>query len=739
MHSFKLLSLILLLSSSLLGQAPDKHPRVGLALSGGAAHGFAHIGVLQYMEEVGIKVDYITGTSMGSVIGGLYAMGYSPDEIAVIAGEQDWSLLISNRSPLWEVAPVEKDAHEKIPVSVVWKDNSFRFPRGLMLGQKLDLIISKIYAPAYFIDDFDDLHIPFRCITVDIEDGSLDILDSGYLGEAIRASMAIPTVFPPKEIDGTLYVDGGLLRNFPVQEVIDMGADIVIGVYVGGVKEKRDNLNSALDIFKQTSWMSSILDSEKQEKLTDVCIKPPVKEIGSFDFGKFQECIDIGYAEAAKYEAELRAIAMTISSRPAEKVNPKLNNLDYLRFSDIYTTAKVKCHNQMILDKLSFGVGENVSFAQLEESLSLVYGTKNFAKTSYDFDVSDDGIELIVNSEEIDPYSIGISLNRFRYYNASVILSGSIRNSIGKPSHFRANLRLSENPGVQAQYTYRLPTNSLYMGQVAAKYETFRMPLYNGSQIDRLYRADQAELKIGILKEWKNKYLFNANYRYQFDKLRPIVFKLNDIRRYKTYKHGIEIGLTYNSLDRPVFPESGMKVKISSDLVINNRLKRVDHSESTTFLQFTEDKTYVNAYVNYEYYKSMGKVCTEVNVRARISSGQSFLDNYKLGGPVQEKNDTYGFVGLSDTEILIGDHISGKIGLRINVRSQLYVTPTVQYVYGKDFLSYAFDQSSIISELGYGVGFGIMTPIGPVTLDIGYTSLKDRAVANLGFGFRHIM
>lgn len=738
MHFYKILAAFLLISSCLWSQAPVRHPKVGLALSGGAAHGFAHIGVLQYLDEMGIKVDYVTGTSMGSVIGGLYAMGYTADEIAEIAAGIDWSLLISNRSPLWEVAPVEKEAHEKIPVSVVWKDNAFRFPRGIMLGQKLDLIISKIYAPAYFIDDFDDFHIPFRCLAVDIVDGSLDVLDSGYLGEAIRASMAIPSVFPPKEIDGTLYVDGGLLRNYPAQEVIDLGAEFVIGVYVGGVMEERDKLQSAFDIFKQTTWMNSILDSKEQEKLVDINIVPDVKEIGSFEFERYQDFIDLGYAAAADHTDELREISVKLKERPQQQRNPKLNSLDYLRFSEISTSATESYYHQMIIDKLNFKVGENVSFNQLEESLSLVYGTKNFSKTSYDFEVGDEGIELIVNTEEVDPYSIGVSLNRFRYYNASIIVSGAIRNKFGRPSQLKVDLRLSENPGVQLDYSLRLPS-SQYIMHIAAKYETFRMPLYNLNQIDRLYRADQGEIKAGLMKEWKNKFLFNANYRYQFDKLRPIVFKDNDIRRYKTYKHGLEIGLVYNDLDRPVFPESGVKVRLSSDIIIDNRLRRIEQSDSIRFLPFQEDKRYLNASFGIQYYKNLGKVCAELDARGRLSTGQSLLDNYKLGGPVQEKNDTYGFVGLNDSELIVGDHIFGKFGLRINLRKQLYITPTLQYIYGKDFLSFAFGHSDIVSELGYGLGFGIMTPIGPVTLDVGYTSLKNRAVANLGFGFRHIM
>ena len=739
MHYIRLIALVLTLCGGdiLIAQEATPQPKVGLALSGGAAHGFAHIGVLQYFEEIGLEVDYITSTSMGSVIGGLYAMGFSADEIAKISSEQDWTLLMSNRSPLWEIAPIEKASHEKIPLSIIWNDNAFRFPKGLMQGQKLDLIISKIYSSAYFIDDFDEFHIPFRCLAVDLEDGSIDVLDSGFIGEAIRASMAIPTVFPPKEIEGTMYVDGGLLRNFPVEEVIDMGADITIGVYVGGVKQTRDKLYSAFDVFKQTSWMSSILDSEKQEKLLDVCIRPEVKDIGSFAFDRYEEFIVLGYEKAKEHGEALKAIAA--KQKKKTKYNAKLNKLDYLRFSEIGTSESDRVFSKMIINKLNFKTKENVSFAQLEESLALVYGTKNFSKTSYDFDIIDDGIEIIVNSEDVDPYSIGLSLNRFKYYNAAIILSAGIRNKLGKPSYFRTDVRLSENPGIEGEYYHRLPSNPDLLFTAGGKYETHRMPFYNDEQVDRLYEADNAILEFGISKEWKNKFLFNLQYLYQFDKLSPVVFKSNDIRTYKTHKQGLRAGLIFNSLDNHIFPDNGSKLDFSVSYIYNNRLKRTNRSEAADFINISEDKAYFNLDLDYSHFRSLGQLCLEFYIKGRISSGQSLLDSYRIGGPMQENDNVYGFIGLSDSELIAGDHFSPKLALRYNLSEKLYIIPQVQYLYGNNYLSYAFDQKRTVSVIGYGFGLGMNTPIGPVTIDIGMTNLSDRVVSNLGFGFRHIM
>jgi len=719
--------------------ADDGRPKVGLVLSGGAAHGFAHVGVLQYMEEIGLEIDYITGTSMGSVIGGLYAMGYSADEIADIAGNQDWELLVSNHSPLWEVAPIEKSNHEKIPLSIFWNNNSFSLPRGIIKGQKLDLIISKIYCPAYFIDNFDNFHIPFKCVAVDIVDGSIDVLDTGFIGESIRASMAIPSVFPPKKIGNTLYVDGGLLRNFPVQENLDMGSDITIGVYVGSKPSKKEELKSSIGIFKQSLSMGSYLDSENQAKLLDVLIEPDVKDLGSFDFNDFQTFIDKGYSAARKNSDALKSIVkgQDYFSKPTRR--PKLNKLDFLRFSDISTTDDDPVFRKMIVNALKFKENENVSFEQLEESLALVFGTKNFAKTTYDFDITEDGIELIVKTDEIEPYSLGVSLNRFKHYNASLILTGEARNIFGKPSSLRLDARLSENPGVQGTYYLRIPSNPTFIVKASAKYEKFQLPFFNNKVIDRLYIGQAGVVSLSINKEWKNKYLFHLTYKKRFDLLKSRVFKNNDLRRLSSSRNAFELGLSYNALDKQVFPEEGMKFSLNAGVVIDNDIERSNQSEGTDFLNFTDDNAYPYSEFDFHSYLTYLNLCFEFQARGRYSTGKSFLDNYKIGGPIQEKNYQYGFAGLDDSELIVGNHASARAALRFNLFKRLYVSPQVQYIYGEDYLSYAYETERFISELGYGVSLGLNTPIGPVVLEVGYSGFRSRAIATLGFGFRHIL
>jgi len=716
-----------------------QRPKVGLALSGGAAHGLAHIGVIKYLEELEIEVDYITGTSMGSIIGGMYAMGFGAEEIAKVASAQDWNLLMSNHTPLYEVSPIEKKFHEKIPLSIFWKNEAFRLPQGFIRGQKLDLIISKIYYPAYFIDDFDDLYIPFRCVATDIEDGSIDVLDCGYLGESIRASMAIPTVFTPKEINNTLYVDGGLIRNFPVQEVKDLGADFVIGVYVGSVRKEKKDLHSMLDVLRQSASMGNILDSDIQNKLADIVIHPEVKDMNTFGFEQAEQFIDLGYNAARKHDKELKELAERLKKFPSPQRGERLSFPKSVEVKEIFTSETDPVVHKMIVNRLKFKEGDRVNLSTLEESLSLVYGTKNFSKSSYSFDVLEDGIALQIDTEPIDPFNIGISLNRFKNYNASLILTGEARNLIGKLSNLRIDTRISENPGIQANYHIRIPSSPSYVFKLTSKYEKYKQPFFNNNRVDRLYNYNISMINASINKEWKNRYVFYFGYTFKYEFLKAVIFKANDFRQYRTSKHQLELGLSHNSLDRTVFPEKGMYFSFDAGFVLSNDAERQNQSDLTTFLNFEEDNQYSFMDLDFSYFlHSTTLLCSEIYIKGRYGTGKSFLDHYKIGGPLQEKKFVYGFNGIDDSELILGNHISAKYALRFHISSSIYLSPVIQYIYGEDYLSYAFERERYVSTFGYGINMGLDSPIGPIVMDIGYSGMRDSPIINLGFGFRHI-
>jgi NTE family protein len=236
MKKIILFLLICLFSSSIAFAqiAEKKRPKIGLVLAGGGAKGLAEVGVIKVLEEAGIRPDYITGTSIGSIVGGLYASGYSVDDLYALAKEIDWNYYFNDDIARIHSPVIERDDHDKYLLSFPVEDKKVKLPRGAVIGKKISLLLSRLTINAHECTDFDDLPIPFRCVATNFATGEAVVLSKGSLADAMRASMSIPSVFEPVVIDGQLLIDGASARNMPVQDVIDMGADIVIAVDIGG-------------------------------------------------------------------------------------------------------------------------------------------------------------------------------------------------------------------------------------------------------------------------------------------------------------------------------------------------------------------------------------------------------------------------------------------------------------------------------------------------------------------------
>ncbi|MDX5437723.1 MAG: patatin-like phospholipase family protein, partial [Pontibacter sp.] len=334
---------------------PMRRPKIGLVLSGGGAKGMAHIGFLKVMEEAGIRPDYITGTSMGSLVGALYALGYSATEIEKIALRQDWELLLSNQVPLSQIAMEEKDYYGRYLLELPVDDFKIEFPSGLIEGQALNNLLIRLTRGAHGIQNFGKLPIPFACVATDLATGEKVVLREGFLPEALRASMAIPTVFTPVKINGSVLVDGGLVQNFPVQEALDMGADFVIGVNVGGGLEPEQNLKSMIYVLVQATFFTSATNSEAEKQKTDVLIDilPNLTGYSTGSFTDTEEIIKIGERASRPYEDSLRALAAYFRTFSEPMHQPAFSNLqDSVKIGQLYISGTSSIPKRIIYRRL---------------------------------------------------------------------------------------------------------------------------------------------------------------------------------------------------------------------------------------------------------------------------------------------------------------------------------------------------------------------------------------------------
>ena len=295
-------------------QDARKRPTIGLTLSGGGAKGLAHIGILKAIDSAGLKIDYITGTSIGSVVGGLYAIGYSGDSLEKMARGVDWDLLLSNQSSLRGLFMEEKSEYSKYVVELPWVGHGFRLPTGVLEGQELWLKLTELFAPVYDKKFFSQFNIPFRCVATDVGTGEAVVLTKGEIVSAIRASMAIPSLFTAVDIDGTRMIDGGIVRNFPVQDVKQMGADIVIGSNVAMGLLASDKVRNVIHVLLQVAFFREAEDTRKEVPLCDIYIPVPLQDYSMGSFSQADEIMNIGIEQGRQLYPRFKRLADSLNA-----------------------------------------------------------------------------------------------------------------------------------------------------------------------------------------------------------------------------------------------------------------------------------------------------------------------------------------------------------------------------------------------------------------------------------------
>jgi NTE family protein len=378
-------------------------PRIGLTLSGGGARGLAHIGVLKVLEEMRVPIDAIAGTSMGAVIGGLYASGMSPDEIERQMEWVDWVRLFDDRPPRPDLPYRRKqdESSDFIDLELGLKSGRIMLPRGLIAGQKIGFLFKSLTARAAFIDDFDRLPIPFRAVATDLADGSMVVLSRGDLAEALRASMSLPGTLAPAEIDGRHLVDGGLVRNLPVDVARGMGVDVVIAVDVTTPFDKVSSLKSLTDVARQVTNMMTQDNVTEQARNADLLIRPDLATVSASNFAAGAEALRCG-EEATRAHADV----LSRWSLPPDAFGARLPEARGapatapIRIDSVRIEGPRRVDPRILERRIRTRPGATLDINMLEADLSRLYGLGDFEKVDYHLSRTDGGADLVIHAEE---------------------------------------------------------------------------------------------------------------------------------------------------------------------------------------------------------------------------------------------------------------------------------------------------------------------------------------------------
>lgn len=706
-------------------------PRIGLALSGGGAKGFAHIGVLKILEEAGIRPDVVTGTSMGSVIGGLYAIGYTPAMLEEIALSNNWEEFFSNRAPRQYQSIYQKTSQSQNLLTFPFRDGSVRLPRGLIKGQKIAMLLYRLTESYHGVTDFRTLPIPFASIATDLATGEAVRMDRGYLPDALRASIAIPSIFEPVKIGSSSYIDGGIARNIPASDARALGADFIISSDVSSPLSPPDSLHSFVNILWQAVGFTMKTSNSRQLELTDLHIQPEIDSYTTFDFDEAARLIEKGEQAARRMLPRLRALADSVSRSPQKIILPPfVQQSDTLLIKQVNVRGSNAYLRDRLKNSLRIETPTRHSLAELEHKLNRIYNSGSFTDLiSYRLQELPDrgGYLLNIDITTENQQTVGFGARYDSQYKASLLFSGTFNQIITPGDALLADLRLGEQ--LQLQGTYFLPLSFYPKTDLTLMGRATRLPIDIFSNEQRISAVDVEQISFSpqLRVEIMPQLFFGVGPHFE-------VYNLNEAIGETIFLDNInglitaQMLLYGDSFDHAYFPSRGHKLIVKSDLSDGR------WGSSRAFWQFTAD------------WQARFPVSDRFSLLSRITAGRTItyssslpLHYRFLGGgavPVSVFRERQFPVLGYEVQQLSGQNIRAlQVGAQLRIPKKTFLQLKWNAANLTNNTGWELNPSAFKS--GYGISGGTQTIIGPIELTL-MTPAFDGPYAlriNVGYSF----
>ncbi len=712
------------------GDEKSGRPKVGLVLSGGGAKGFAYIGLFRVLQEVGLKIDYIGGTSIGSIMAAMYASGYSPDEMEKIIRGQNWDKVIKDEIPRKYIAYEEKEFLENSIISFAYKRRKINLQSSLYKGQQVNLLLNRFLSKDFEITDFNNLNTPFICVGTDLLTGEAITLNSGYLPMAVRSSMSIPGYFSPTFYQGRYLVDGGVVDNFPAKQVQEMGAQFLIGGNVqSGLVDSIAKLNTITSVLDQIISFSRASANELADSLVDYQIHYKIKQ-GMMDFDMYDSIIAYGEREARKHYDELKKLADSLNSIeevPLTEFNAQPLKEVYIRNVEYHGNKKM---SSIYLDNF-FDRFENTSvkIEEIEEMVTRVYGSRFFEYVFYELRPAGDGkADLIIKMQEGAPGYLTASLHYDSDYLGSIMVNGVFRNILGNRSKLFASVVFGTNPRVKALYYI---SNGPKPGPgIELDFYSFRFNEYEKDKKVNSIRFINNKVMAFAGSVLKNLYSFRAGFEYEYFSLKPDIEDslLAQFSDFNSYLNAF-ISFRADTRDRPHFSTSG----VNSQFIITY-IMPIGNDWSKEI--FTNSLMY---YLKYDQNISLSK---RFVLKPGLFLGGTIKQDvppihhwYGVGGltTINYLDNFVYFTGVNFVQSYGLYSAVGRLKLQYNLMKNLFLT--VRSDFGANELDY---QDLVKSEnfmFGYGLTAGYKSYIGPIEVTLMSSNINSGASLYFSLGF----
>jgi NTE family protein len=724
MKFFVTLLLCCCLTGYLSAQDNGHRPKIGLTLSGGGAKGLAHIGILKAIDSAGLKIDYITGTSMGAIVGALYASGYSGNDIERLKKDIDFDVLFSNNVPLKTLSMEEKDQYSRFAIELPFINNKIRLTTGVITGQELNMKFSELFFHVYNVHNFNDLKIPFKCMATDLETGDLVVMDTGNIITALRATMAIPSVFSAVTRDNKKLVDGGLVRNFPVKNVKEMGADIVIGSNVTNGLSKIDKIKNPVDVLTQMAFFREAADFKEERPLTNIYIHMPLEDYNTASFGSGPEIFDIGVATGRLYYPIFKKLADSINALGAakEKNNTTItNNAVYINGYQVKGLKKTS--PSFFFHLMNFDDHKTYTAAQINKSIRRAIGSRYYRIIGYTLEpISKDSANITFTAEENPSTYLkaGLYYTRFRGINVNVNLTS--RDFIIPNSRSMVSASIGESTQIEAehfQYLGRIKNMAFIAG---FRLDNQTINTFQDFKLEGSYKQNFSQTFINFQNSGNNKIAAGIGTAFEYIRFRPSIKAAKEIKgRFTDLKSYVYV--KYNDVNQIFFPTKGLK--------LNMELAQV-WDQKPTLTQFENGLPVVPSNLNFENYaRLMLDAClfrpvnkrfvflSEFQAGINFTNKPNYLNNFLIGGLSGSFRNQIRFAGLQEATVNSASVAALQLGVRYNPANNIYITGRINGLI-KDFATKRNATSGKDALTGYALTFAYKTPIGPIELSAMY-------------------
>ncbi len=732
----------ILLPVFLAAQNSDARPKIGLALSGGGAKGLAHIGLLMAIDSAQLNVDYISGTSMGAIVGGLYSVGYSGREIANLAREMQWSRILSDRLEYGQLLlPYKEESRQFINVPLV--NGRLFIGTGLLESNELWLWLSEHFSSYNRKVQFKDLPRPFRCVATRLNNGEVVILDEGNLVRAIRASMAIPSVFTSVNLQDEYLIDGGLVRNLPVSEVLDMGATFTIGSSVTDQQLSKDDISNPMEMFSQIAFYTEKRDYREQLELTDIFIDYPIGPYNAGSFSSADKILQIGIDRGNEIFPILKNLkdSLDLIYGPDEFNPPVRPASEKFIIRDISYAGLDTLSYDFFTTQIDFRKNREYTPADISNRIRNSLASGIFKTITYHLDKNADStfnIHLDFERDYRTYARAGLG------YNAETGLGIKLGLSWSSLLSLFSKTSIGVSIGENQQFSAR---NLLFFGGAKSLYlessvsgEFTELNLFNRSLAETgKFRQDHISAEINLLKLWAGNFQIGPGTRWEWLTYNP---EIQSVVRPKGTMNFLNSYLLveFNNQDQAYNPHRGNKINLEMGWTYNQNLKFSYTEENEADPQPVEvvNNNYPTLRYSSHHYLPVNRHTLYFKLNAGMHFGNKlpYLNSFMVGGNNIVTRNQILFPGFRVNGLSTSSAATAQFGLTINFTSKFSLSAGASALM-HDFISGNFEAPDQTSESVGGINLtaGYNTFLGPIEIALMYNTINQKVITGFNLGY----